>query len=335
MEEPDFSDVDPLRVPEARRRIAAIRSYLALAQPTTVDAIRIGRSIGLSRWRFVRLVAVWQAHRDAKLLVLDRRNDSGPASTIDPVATAIVEEVARKYGPDAKLPAIVAQIRSRCADVGVQAPSQPTIWRQLRKMQVKKDLPDSGPPRIVIGRMWFLLPVLDQTDAKPMALVAVMLPERLIVGHRVAVDSQAPPSIGDLIAELAERHADGAAPRPLLIDVEDRRNGADQLELSGLATVRPWRRSLQIEISRAFGGRLGQIKAIYKRKRVSTKKLKIRQAQPLTRAEAIDAIENAISAHNAAIATDLPQFAIAEMHADPDGAARLRVVDTENTVELA
>lgn len=82
MSEPDFSGIDPLRVPEARRRVEAIRRYLALEAPSSADTTRIASTIGLSRVQFGRLVRAWRDHRDAALLVVGKRGSSptGPTS---------------------------------------------------------------------------------------------------------------------------------------------------------------------------------------------------------------------------------------------------------------
>ena len=45
MPEPDFAGIEPARVPEAKRRLAAIDKYLSLPSPTGEDAIRLARSI--------------------------------------------------------------------------------------------------------------------------------------------------------------------------------------------------------------------------------------------------------------------------------------------------
>jgi hypothetical protein len=313
MKEPDLSGVDPVRVPEARRRIAAIRSYMALPNPTTADAIRIGESVGLSRWRFVRLVRLWREHHDARRLVMDRRNNSGPTSLLDPVAATIVSDVIREMGADAKLATVAERIEARCAAAGVKAPVRPTIWHHMRKMRAASAAPASGPPRIVIGRMWFPLRVEGlPIDAMSMALIAVMLPERIIVAHRVSVGMETPASVTDLVGDIADRQVAEGNGRPLLIEAGDRHAAADQLYLMGLAQMRPHRRSLQIEISKAFGGRLDQLKALYRPSRASAvKKPKTRQAQPLTKAEAIHAITTAIDANNAAISATIPPFKIA------------------------
>ena len=49
MTEPDLSGIEPARVPEVRRRLEAIRTYLALPEPNGRDAIRLAQSIGLTR----------------------------------------------------------------------------------------------------------------------------------------------------------------------------------------------------------------------------------------------------------------------------------------------
>ncbi len=314
MEGIDLSGVDPARVPEARRRIKAIRTYLALEKPTTADAVRIGKNVGLSRWRFVRLAAAWRVHRDAKLLVMDRRNDSGPASSISPVAAGIVEKVIREVGTGATLRSIAERIEARCADVGVDAPARPTVWRELRKTQAGGNGTVPGPPRIVIGRMWFHLVVEDQLPGTmPMALVAVILPERLIVARRVSVDPDLPLEVELLVDDVAGCQKAGGQARPLLIGITDRHAAAARLEALGLSAVRPHDRSLQIEISKAFGGRLGQLKATYRPRRTrSDAKPKLRQAQPLTGSEAIEAIDVAIEAHNGITQATVPPFVISK-----------------------
>ena len=45
MSEPDFSGIDPLRVPEARRRVATIEKFLELPAPTAADSQRFANSI--------------------------------------------------------------------------------------------------------------------------------------------------------------------------------------------------------------------------------------------------------------------------------------------------
>lgn len=312
MEGIDLSGIDPVRVPEARRRIEAIHTYTALKNPTTADAVRIGESIGLSRSRFVRLVAAWRLHRDAKLLVMDRRNDSGPASSISPDVAGIMEAVIREADNGGTLRSIVERIKARCADVGLDAPAQPTVWREMRKMQAVGNLPVSGPPRIVIGRMWFHLPVEGQRPGTmPVALIAVMLPERLIVARRVSTDPDAPPEVEALVDDVAGCQEAGGEARPLLIGSDDWAAAATRLDTLGLSDVRPCRRSLQIEVSKAFGGKLGQLRVAFRPLAMrSDASPRIRQARPLTMTEAIEAIDAAIEANNVATEVSIPPFVI-------------------------
>lgn len=315
MEEPDFSGIDPVRVPEARRRIAAIRAYLALPNPRTADAIRIGESVGLSRWTFVRLARAWSEYGEARRLVLDRRADSGRGTIIDPIAAAIIDEATEEFGADAKLATIAKWVEARCLDAGVATPADTTIWKRMRKTRAAKNAPTSGPPRIIVGRMWFHLPVEGHpSGSMPMALVAVMLPERLIVAHRVSVDPEAWPSVSGLIEDLAGRQTPGGEVRPLLLAADDLRASAAKLDAVGLGDLRPHRRALQIELSKAFRGKLGQLKASYRPTTRAAKKPKIIQARPLTEAEAADAITTAIEAHNSATLMLVPAFMFAARH---------------------
>ncbi|MBB3349277.1 hypothetical protein [Sphingomonas sp. BK069] len=308
----DLSGVDPVRVPEARRRIEAIRTYMGIGNPSTADAVRIGESVGLSRWRFVRLVAAWRKHRDAKLLVMDRRNDSGPAPSISPVVAGILREVMREVGTGATTRSIAERLEARCSEIGLDAPARPTIWRELRKMQAGGSSPVSGPPRIVIARMWFQLPAEGQRPgAMPVALIAVMLPERFILARRVSVDPDAPLDVEALVEDVAGcQKAEGEA-RPLLIGSDDWRAAAATLGNLGLPDLRPCRRSLQIQISKAFGGRLGQLKVAFRALTAcSDARPKTRQAQPLTISEVIEAIDTAVQANNAAVQSTIPPFVI-------------------------
>ena len=98
MPEPDFAGIDPARVPEVKRRIGAVESYLSLPTPSGRDAIRLARSIGLTRYQFQRLVNAWCEHRDAKMLVVTKRGKASRDYGIDPRAKAIADEVIEADG---------------------------------------------------------------------------------------------------------------------------------------------------------------------------------------------------------------------------------------------
>jgi hypothetical protein len=300
MTKPDFSGIDPLRVPEARRRIAAIEQYLALPSPTTADAAEHAARVDLSRWQFLRLVRVWRDHRDAHLLVIGKRGKATRQYGVDTRATDIMEEVVGVTGGAADLAMVAVEVEKRCAVEGIAPPARGTIYNKIREARATSGGHVDGPPRIVVGRMWFHLPVAGQpVTAMPTLLVATLLPERLIVAHQLSTDLMSPPSVKALVEDLLSVREPGAPARQLLIEPDDRRAAAVALEGAGVH-VRSHYRSVQREISRAFGGRLGGLKAIYRRglARPKTKKVLSRQDEPITHAEARDVVETAIAANN-------------------------------------
>lgn len=230
MHESDFSGIDPLRVPEARRRIEAINEYLQLPSPTSADTSRIAASIGLSRNQFSRLARVWRDHRNARLLVIGKRGAASRDYGIDPRALTIANEVISNAGNSATLAKAAPEIERRCAQEGIAPPSRQTIYNYIRAARVTAPKPAEGHPRIVVGRMWFHLPVRGMpSDGMPTLLTAVLLPECIIVANAVSTSPSVPPSVQDLVDSLAHKQTPGAAPRPLLLDPDDRRVAAETL----------------------------------------------------------------------------------------------------------
>lgn len=315
MSEPDFSGIDPLRVPEARRRVAALNEYLALAPASEEDVRRLAGSIGISRSSFFRLAQVWRLHRQPSLLVVGKRGATSRDYGIDPRATEIMNEVIVGTTPDAKLATTTAEIRRRCAAEGVNPPSKQTIYNHARKARAATPVV-IGPPRIAVGRMWFHLPVKGKpATSMPTLLVAVALPERVIVAHRISTDPDTPPSVNDLIDGVAALRTPGAEPRPILLAPDDRRVGAAALDRAGLNLTRSHSGSVQRELSKAFNGQLGPLAAIYQRgmARPATKPVLSRQDEPLPASEIAGIIESAVDAHNAATLATTPAFDLAPL----------------------
>ena len=319
MDEPDLSGIDPLRVPEARRRIAAIDAYLKLPDPTSADTQRFAETIGLSRVQFGRLARVWRDHCDARLLVIGRRGAANRKYNVDGVAIDISNAVISEAGVGTTLAAVAPEIERRCAEAGISPPARSTIYNYVRAARATAIQPAEGPPRIVVGRMWFHLPVAGlPADAMPTLLAAMMLPERIVVAHELSLDPANPPRIGALIEALAAERAAGAAPRPLLLDPDDRRIAAGALESAGLGRTRSHDRSVQSELSKALSGRLGPLAVIHRRgsARPGTKRVMSRQDEPIPAAQVRDTIQQAINAHNAATLVERPAFELGPLASD-------------------
>lgn len=311
----DFSGVEPLRVAEAGRRLAVIDEYLRLPAPRTKDMVEYGRRLDLSRWQFQRLVRTWREHRDVAMLVVGRRGPATRDYGVDPRAILIAEQVIAETGAAAELSNVAPEIERRCERAGIVPLSRPGIWNYIARARTAGAAAIGGPPRIVIGRLWFHLPVQGQTEhAMPSLLVATMLPERHVVAHRLSLDETRPPSIADLLRLLLESRSPGAAERRILMSPNDRRAAAGVLEETGLMRVKPHDRSTQRELSHAFGTRLGSLNVLYRRgpARPSMKRVVKRQDAPLAPDEATAAILHAIRSHNAALASYPPAFDVAD-----------------------
>lgn len=312
MHEPDYAGVDPLRLAETRRRIEAIEAYLAVRDRTTADTIAHAARIGLSRWQFARLVKAWREHRQPRLLVSGRHGPTGRDYGIDATAVLISRDVIAAAGADVELAAAAPEIERLCAEAGVRPPSRPTIWNHIREARIRGDVGVGGPPRVVIGRMWFHLPIAgEDPETMPTLLGAVLLPERAIVAHLLSTDPQRPPSAAGLVEMLGTIRTPGAAARPLLLEAADRRAAAGALGEAGLASVPSYRRSTQRELSRAFGGMLAGLPALYQRglARPGGRSAAARRVDPAPPAEVVEIVEEAIRASNAG-APDLPPFDI-------------------------
>lgn len=311
MDDPAFSGMGPLRVPEARRRMLAITEYLTLPHPKKVDTMHFAERLNLSRTQFTRLVGVWQNHRDARLLVIGRRGSSTRDYGIAEQAITIAHEVITQQGVSTTLSKAAPEIERRCAIEGLVPPSRQTIWNYIRKVRAVSGVTADGPPRIVVGRMWFHLPIRGiPRNEMPTLLAAVVLPERVIVAHAISVDPENPASVPNLVEQLVQRRTLGAKRRQLLISPDDRRAATDVLASAGLRGIRSHNRSVQSEISKAFGGSLGHIPAVYRRAkaRPMTKRIITRQDEHLQCEAAIAAIESAIDYNNAAAPVTNPEF---------------------------
>lgn len=299
MPEPDFAGIDPARVPEVKRRIRAVESYLSLPTPSGLDAIRLARSIGLTRYQFQRLVNAWREHRDAKMLVVTKRGKASRDYGISPRAKAIADEVIEADGASVRLTKVAPIIERRCAEVGVKPPSRPTIYNWIRQRQ-SEALDANGAPRIVVGRMWPRLIVKGHPDTFPLLLVAVALPEKSILAHRVSFDPERPPSVTGLVDDLFRKRSTDSEPRTLLISSNDLKAARASLGRHGLQDLKSHPRSLQRVMSETFGGMISDLRVVFQIRSALTSSVAnlSRQDEAISESFALETITKAISDHN-------------------------------------
>lgn len=309
MEDIDFAGIDPVRVPEAKRRVAVLEEYTNLVDPKRTDTQRYADKLKLSVVQFNRLVKTWRNHREPSLLVIGRRGISKRSYGIEERAIEIARECVADAGEKDTLNAILNVIAGRCAIENLRPPSRGTVWNYLREARAAARIStDQGPPRLALERIWVRLPIIDASPAfMPTVLIAVLLPERMIVAHDISVDKTKPPSVARVIADLARVRDKGAEKRPLLLSADDRRVGAGALAAAGLSKVPTYERSVLRELSNAFAGRLGALELIHYRGMAKTAKRRgiTRQEAPLKGNVAKELIELAIRAHNEACDTQV------------------------------
>lgn len=310
----DYSGVDPMRLSEAKRRVEILEEYTQLLDATRADTEKFAKILNLSTIQFSRLVRTWRDHRNPSLLVISKRGTSTRNYGIADRAIEIAYHCIAAADADVTVDQISAEIARQCEDENLRAPSRATIWNYLRKARATKGASaDMGPPRIAIERIWVRIPVIDMpTTYMPTILVAVLLPERLIVAHDLSIDRETPPSVSKVITALARARSKGSEQRPLLLSADDRRVASQALEKAGLSKIRTHDRSILREMSNAFAGQLGPLELIHRRGMAkSAKRLGItRQESPFARQAAIDLINTAIETHNNAYKTQSIEFDI-------------------------
>ena len=318
MSEPDFSGINPLRVPTARKRLAAIQEYLAIPNRTTQDKIRVAESIGLSRWAFQRLVKAWIQYKRVDLLVENKKVRETKKLSVSARVRAILQEEVARAGPEASLSTVTPAIQRRCEAEGLKMPSAGTIYNHIKRARAETPGMIGGPPRIAIGRLSFRLPVkAEMSEAianhMPQTLVAVALPECFVLHHVISVDADRPPSIELLVEKLLEGQTLDGEQRSVQIEAMDLQLTRPIFERFGISKSGRNGRSTQKELSRAFGEKFGSLVPVYtpNRGRPARKSVLTRQDEPLTEADAVAAIEAAIAANNLSRLIAKPSYTIA------------------------
>lgn len=317
MSEPDFSGINPLRVPTARKRLAAIQEYLAIPDRKVADAVRISATVGMSRWSFQRLVKAWIQYRRVDLLVENKKGKPTRKPTMSEQVRAVMKDEIKKAGADAELALLKPIVRKRCEAEGLKIPSDATLKKHIVAARTANPEMIGGPPRIVIGRISFHLPVALSTgegaiNPLPHVLLAVALPECAIIASDICVNEEQPPDIEQVVHQVLEGQTEGAEGRQLLIDPMDRRLSKAVFRQFGVKRPERNRMSVQREMARIFGSKFGMLEPIYRPNlaRPGRRNVLSRQDQPITEADAIGAIQAAIDSHNASRLTSTPEYTI-------------------------
>ncbi len=302
MNEPDFSGVMPTRLEEALRRIKVIEAYLAIELPTGNDTVAAAEKLGISRWAFTRLAKSWRNHRDPALLVRSQngpsRRDYGIAEQAKEIALRIIHD----KGMEAEISNVAPVVEEACRNAGLTPPSRPTIYNYILAERSGGALKFNQDACVLIGRMWFQLPMQDKgLNEMPCALLAVSLPERVVLAHAISAQRDKPPSVQEVSRTLIDRASNGGALRDIVMDRLDAKIAGPVFSELGYLAPKPSRLSPQRLLARAFGDRMGELKPVYHSSGALAKPPYTmgRHDKPLTVGAAVAVIEAAIESSNA------------------------------------
>lgn len=190
MEELDWSDVPVSRRAETSRRIAVLRRYLAIVDPTPADRDAAQAELGVGRATFYNLVRAWtKSGRPADLPGAAAPKEGrrrGPALA-DGVAEAI-ETAMRTLPGSASLAEIHREVARLCALTGTRPPSVDPIARRLREREAERPVHLVGSPRrsLVVDSCALAIPTrIGRRVALPVVTAVFQEEDGRIAAHHV------------------------------------------------------------------------------------------------------------------------------------------------------
>lgn len=150
---------------------------------------------------------------------LERRKGAAARHEIGLRAHAILKE--ELVNAD-DLKRLIMTVQQRCVDEAIKPLHANTVRHWFRQKHVMTPFLN-GPPRVLIPRAWFILPMRQPISGMPpMLVMATLLPERRIVAHRLSFEGPDPQLPREVIADVIGKRCPGAERRGLIIDKSDR-----------------------------------------------------------------------------------------------------------------
>jgi hypothetical protein len=294
----DLVGINPMRWPEIRRRIAAVQEYVALPRPNAADRDRIAAELGLSRSTFLNLVRIWRMHRSpAKLAGLSAKKGRA-RRTISSLPVTSVAEVQRTIddvGTTTSNTVIIREVRERLRKRRLTQPSDQTLTNMIAKARAEDTKDPPFEPQLLVAECSIALPVIwENQTVLARAILAVKVPERLVVGFDLSCDPQVPATPEGLLLRAGFTSLEQLAQRPVVFalgtDVESPKHTAGQRHSSQRPTL-----------AKLFGRELGGLKLIYRPSmaRDPDKIAGSRQNSAVSPCDALLALEQAIATNNA------------------------------------
>ena len=290
-----LSRIHPSYIENTRLRVAHIEKFLAGDRSRT-SLVETAEAIGLSASRTGRLIRSYELHRDPKLISADGRRQGRSASTNErDNVRQIIDDTISSLGTTADARDIEQAVALACEGAAIAPPSTQLIWKTLAKARRANREPAlSVSPKLLVGRVWFQLPVEFEQDTveRPEALIALRLPDKSIRACVTNLHGRSKPRLDELLVALNE-----------VVDVH-----ATGIELGSIDTA-PFsfnvvsNDSAQNEFIRYLGNGIGELDILFRRPRTdATSLLEKIFAKPMSVKAADEAIKMAIARHEREIA---------------------------------
>ena len=310
MNDIDLSGVEPRRWPEIRRRVAILCEYVAIDEPTGETTKRFAQRMGVGLSSFYALARIWRDTHDASKIHGARRGDRKRRAfnmhrNLPKEALAIVAATIDRVGVWSRDGAIYEEVGRSIAEAGLQPVSKETTRLFLLRARSKSSTPSDMKPAILIERCVLKLPLAHGgTAVLPQAILAIALPENIVIAWRLGTDDD-PPSVSDLVNQVVALGSPGSPGRPL----SGPSLASDELAQIDFPVERTSRR---MRLRLALGANLGGVDFVTQISRaVSAASLVHGRLDLLmSRQEVESALEDAIARHNAGKGR-MPPFSVA------------------------
>lgn len=298
MESIDLSGVDPTRWPEIRRRVAILDEYCAILERTQRSRRAYAKRLGVGEAHFSALAQIWRERRSpADLPGAQARQSPKPANRLPAASTDIARDVIAELGAMARRRDVLIEVKKRCADTAIVPPSDATITNMLTAARASHAGATAFKPEILIDICAAKLPAQHGDGVVlPRLLVAVQLPERVIVGYDVAIDPVLAPSIDRLMTNVR------AATDPVGTPLQIRAPHLAELEQAAIgATVPAGCPTGLPTLPQLLAPAIGEVGLVFQfaKAKSADRLARIRNVSPLAEQDVGTAIQQAVAAHNA------------------------------------
>jgi len=293
----DLSGVDPTRWPEIRRRVTILDEYCAIPERTQRSRRAYAERLGIGEAHFSALAQIWRDRRNpADLPGAQARQSPKPANRLPCASTDVARDTIADIGPMARRRDVLIEVKKRCAAAEITAPSDATITNMLIAARGSHGDVTAFQPEILIDTCAARLPAQHGDKVVlPRLLVAVQLPERIVVSYDVAIDPVLAPSVDRLMAKIR------AAADPTGAPLRVRAPRLTDLERTAIGATTPLGRPTGLPtLPQLLAPAIGEVGLVFQlaKAKSADRLASIRNVSPLSEQDVGAAIQQAVAAYN-------------------------------------